>query len=39
MKRQGGFTLVEVLIAVSILALVMVVLGQTMGSTDRKSVV
>ena len=35
MKRQGGFTLVEVLIAVSILALVMVVLGQTMGSTAR----
>ncbi|MBQ25406.1 type II secretion system minor pseudopilin GspI [Alcanivorax sp.] len=35
MKRQQGFTLVEVLIAVSILALVMVVLGQTMGSTAR----
>ncbi len=35
MKRQRGFTLVEVLIAVSILALVMVVLGQTMGSTAR----
>ena len=35
MKRQGGFTLVEVLIAVSILALVMVVLGQSMGATAR----
>ncbi len=33
MKRQGGFTPAEVLIAVSILALVMVVLGQTLGST------
>ncbi|EKF73591.1 general secretion pathway protein GspO [Alcanivorax hongdengensis A-11-3] len=34
-SAQRGFTLVEVLIAVAVLALVMVVLGQTMGSTAR----
>ena len=35
--RRGhqGFTLVEVLVAVSILALVMVTLGQSMGATAR----
>ncbi|MBL4570452.1 MAG: type II secretion system minor pseudopilin GspI [Alcanivorax sp.] len=33
--RQQGFTLVEVLVAVSILALVMVTLGQSMGATAR----
>ena len=32
---QRGFTLVEVLVAVSILALVMVTLGQSMGATAR----
>ena len=31
--RQQGFTLIEVLIAVSILALVMVTLGQTLGAS------
>lgn len=34
-RAQRGFTLVEVLVAVMILAMVMVVLGQTMGSTAR----
>ncbi|MCK0152433.1 type II secretion system minor pseudopilin GspI [Alcanivorax sp. S6407] len=34
-RRQGGFTLIEVLIAVSILALVMVTLGQTLGASAR----
>ena len=33
--EQKGFTLVEVLVAVSILALVMVTLGQSMGATAR----
>lgn len=32
---QRGFTLVEVLIAVSILALVMVTLGQTLGASAK----
>jgi len=34
-RVQRGFTLVEVLVAVSILALVMVTLGQSMGATAR----
>ncbi len=34
-RQQHGFTLVEVLVAVSILALVMVTLGQSMGATAR----
>ena len=34
-RRQQGFTLIEVLIAVAVLALVMVVMGQTIGSTAR----
>lgn len=33
--RQHGFTLLEVLVALAILALVMVVLGQTLGSAIR----
>ncbi len=33
--QQQGFTLVEVLVAVSVLAMVMVVLGQSMGATSR----
>lgn len=33
--QQRGFTLLEVLVAVSILALVMVTLGQSMGITAR----
>ena len=35
MNRQHGFTLIEVLVAVMILAGVMVTLGQTMGATAR----
>ncbi|MGB2248767.1 MAG: type II secretion system minor pseudopilin GspI [Alcanivorax sediminis] len=34
-RRHRGFTLIEVLIAVSILALVMVTLGQTLGASAR----
>ena len=33
--RSQGFTLIEVLIAVTILALVMVTLGQTLGASAR----
>ena len=34
-RRSQGFTLIEVLIAVSILAVVMVTLGQTLGASAR----
>lgn len=35
MRRAGGFTLLEVLVALAILSLVMLVLGQTVGSAIR----
>lgn len=34
-RRQGGFTLVEVVLAVAILALAMVALSQTIGASAR----
>ncbi len=35
LRRNRGFTLLEVLVAVSVLALVMVTLGQTLGASAR----